>query len=86
MEMGEMSYAKLAFERVKEMEPDFEGINEKLASLYMILKDKDNFMKYNQLCENPFNLDELEKIQQLLENDNQQDLAQVMKSIFDALK
>lgn len=28
MEIGQLSYAKLAFEHVKEMEPDFEGINE----------------------------------------------------------
>lgn len=41
MEIGQLSYAKLAFERVKEMEPDYEGINEKLVSIYMLLKDKE---------------------------------------------
>ena len=51
MEIGQLSYAKLAFEHVKEMEPDFEGINERLTSLYMLLKDKENFMKYNS-CAN----------------------------------
>lgn len=35
MEIGQLSYAKLAFEHVKEMEPDFEGINERLTSLYI---------------------------------------------------
>lgn len=85
MEIGQLSYAKLAFEHVKEMEPDFEGINEKLTSLYMLLKDKENFMKYNQLCEHPFKLEELEKLQQMLKEEDQEDLAQVMKNIFDAL-
>lgn len=86
MEIGEMSYAKLAFERVKELEPDFEGINEKLTSLYMILKDKENFMKYNQLCEHPFQLQDLEKLEQLLMSEDKEDLAKLMKSIFNSLQ
>lgn len=86
MEIGQLSYAKLAFEHVKEMEPDYGGINEKLTSLFMLLKDKENFLKYNQLCDHPFKLDELEKLQQMLEDENQEDLAQIMKNIFDSLK
>lgn len=86
MEMGQLSYAKLAFERVKEMEPDFGGINEKLTSLYMLLRDKENFLKYNQLCEHPFKLEELEKIQQMLKEEKQEDLAKTMKDIFESLK
>lgn len=86
MEIGQLSYAKLAFEHVKEMEPDFAGINEKLTSLYMLLKDKENFLKYNQLCDHPFELKELENLQQMLEDDEQEDLAQVMKNIFESLK
>ena len=86
MEIGQLSYAKLAFEHVKEMEPDFEGINERLTSLYMLLKDKENFMKYNQLCEHPFRLEELDKLQQILQEDNQEELALVMKNIFNALQ
>lgn len=86
MEMGQLSYAKLAFEHVKEMEPDFGGINEKLTSLYMLLRDKENFLKYNQLCEHPFKLEELEKIQQMLKEEKQEDLAKVMKDIFESLK
>lgn len=86
MEMGQLSYAKLAFEHVKEMEPDFGGINEKLTSLYMLLRDKENFLKYNQLCDHPFKLEELEKIQQMLKDEKQEDLAKVMKDIFESLK
>lgn len=86
MEMGQLSYAKLAFEHVKEMEPDFNGINEKLTSLYMLLKDKENFVKYNRLCEHPFDLNELGKIQQILEEGDRKDLAKAMKNIFESLK
>lgn len=43
-------------------------------------------MKYNRLCKQPFNLDELEKLQQMLEDENQDDLAKVMKNIFESLK
>ncbi len=86
MEIGQLNYAKLAFEHVKELEPDFEGINEKLTSLYMLLKDKENFLKYNQLCEHPFQLKELEKLEQLLENENKDELAKVMKNILNALQ
>ncbi len=86
MEIGQLSYAKLAFEHVKEMEPDFIGINEKLTSLYMLLKDKENFMKYNQLCEHPFELEELDRLQQILQEENQEELAIAMRNIFNALQ
>lgn len=86
MEIGQLSYARLAFERVKKMEPEYQGINEKLASLYMLLKDKENFLKYNQLCEQPFDLNELQKLQQILEDEDKGDLAKAMKTIFESLK
>lgn len=86
MEIGQLDYAKLAFERVKKMDPDFPGIYEKLSSIYMLLKDKENFMKYNQLCEHPFELEDLDRLQKMLEESNQKDLATVMKNIFNALQ
>lgn len=86
MEVGQLGYAKLAFERVKELEPQFEGINEKLASLYMLLKDKENFLKYNQLCEHPFQLEDLAKLEKLLESEDKEELAKVMKNILNELQ
>lgn len=86
MEIGQLGYAKLAFERVREMEPDFKNINEKLTALYMLLKDKENFFKYNKLCENPFELEELEKLEQLLTGEDKEELANVMKNILNALQ
>lgn len=86
MEIGYLDYAKVAFEHVAELEPDFEGINERLTILYMTLHDKENFLKYNQKCANPLSLQELEKLQKALKGENRQDLANYMQNILKALK
>ena len=75
-----------AFERVCELEPEFEGINEKLTVLYMTLHDKENFIKYNQKCTRPFDLKELEKMQAMMENEDREDLAVYMQNIIKALQ
>jgi len=86
LEIGYLDYAKVALERVYELEPDFEGINERLVLLYMTLHDKENFMKHNQKCARPFDLKELEKIQTMLESENREDLATYMQNIIKALQ
>ena len=86
MELGQLNHARMAFEHVKELEPDFENINEKLASLYLLLKDKENFQKYNQLCKRPFQLEDLKKIEEMLESEDKEELAQAMKNILNALQ
>lgn len=87
IEFGQLAYAKWAFEHVKQLEPEFEGINEKLASLYMLFKDKENFMKYNQLCEHPLQLEDLEKMEDLLEkSDDKEGIMNMMKDILSALQ
>ena len=86
MEIGYLDYAKIAFERVCELEPEFEGINEKLTVLYMTLHDKENFIKYNQKCTRPFDLKELEKMQAMMENEDREDLAVYMQNIIKALQ
>lgn len=86
MELGQLNHARMAFEHVKELEPDFENINEKLASLYLLLKDKENFQKYNQLCKRPFQLEDLKKIEKMLESEDKEELAQAMKNILNALQ
>lgn len=86
METGQLNYAKLAFERVKTLNPDFDDINEKLAALYLLLKDKKNFMKYNRLCKHPLELEKAEQLKKLLENDNQHDFVKIIKQIFEALQ
>ena len=86
MEIGYLDYAKIAFERVCELEPEFEGINEKLTVLYMTLHDKENFIKYNQKCTRPFDLKELEKMQAMMENEDREDLAVYMQNIITAVQ
>lgn len=86
MEVNQFNYAKLAFEQVKQMNPDFEDINEKLAGLYVVLKDKENFMKYNSLCKHPLDWEKVEQLKQLLQDDGQDELTQIIKDIFDGLQ
>lgn len=83
-EAGYLDYAKLAFERVCELEPDFEGINERLTILYMTLHDKENFIKYNQKCAQPLDLKQLEKA--LIDNEVREDLTTYMQDIIKALQ
>lgn len=86
MEIGYLDYAKVAFEQVAEMDPYFEGVYERLTVICMTLHDKENFLKYNQKCENPFDLKELEKVQKMLKDENQNDLALFMNKMLKSLK
>ena len=85
METGLTVYAQAAFERVKEMDPDFEGINERLTILFILINDKENCMKYNGLCKHPFKPEELDKFQEALQEKSGEELATAMKEIFNAL-
>ncbi len=86
LELGHLNHARLAFEHVKELDPQFDNINERLTSLYILLKDKENFRKYNQLCEHPLQLEDLKKMEKLLESENQEEMVKAMKSILNALQ
>lgn len=86
LEMGVINYARHAFECVKEIDPDYEDINEKLTIIYMMLKDKENFQKYNQLCEYPFQLEDLMAVQKSFEGVDQEELAKAMNTMSNLLK
>lgn len=85
MDIGYLNYAKLAFERVQAMDPDFQNINERLTTLYMILRDKENFLKYNQLCRHPIQMSDLEHILKMLQEEKDEVLLKAMQRIYDAL-
>lgn len=85
LDEGYPFYAKLAFERIKELDPDFEGINEKLTSIYMLLKDRENALKSNQQCKRPLPTKELERLQDLIEKVNEDELSEVLKEILKQL-
>lgn len=82
MEMGQLDYAKMAFERVKELDPDFERINEKLAAIYLLFKDKENFRKYNRLCKVPIDMEMLKELEELLNSDDSSELMKMLRSII----
>lgn len=87
MEIGYLDYAKIALEQVAEMDPDFEGVNERLTIIYMTLRDKKNFHKYNKRCARPLDLKELEKIQALLQKeDHEEELFEFIHKILMAIK
>ncbi len=86
MEYGIIKQAKEALEMTKRMDPEFIGINEKLATVYLLLKDKENFQKYNELCQYPITMEELQNIQDSVQKENKENLILAMKNILDALK
>ncbi len=85
-EMGAWEYARYALEKVSEMEPNYEGVNERLALLFMILRDKENFVKYNSRSQNPFEMEDFEAVLAELSNTDQKDLALYMQKVIKALK
>ncbi len=86
LEMGALEFAKYALEKVSQLDPDYEGVNERLTILYMMLHDKENFEKYNQKCPQPFKIEELESLLRELNKNDQKDLASYMQKIIKALK
>lgn len=86
MELNLLSYAKTAFERIKQLDPNFENLNERLTVLYLLLKDKPKFMEYNQRCHHPFSQEEADRLYQLTVEEKQEELSIILKNIFDTLQ
>lgn len=82
LEAGDLEFAQMAFEHVKEMEPDFEGINERLSVVYLMMMDMKNFQKYNQLCEVPINTKDVENIQRLLKENDAEELTKIFRKLM----
>lgn len=86
LEIGLLENAVKAFERVKELDPDFANINEKLTLLYLILEDEDNFQKCNQLCMRPLKPEEVEQIRKLMENKDHKDFIKIIQQFFETFE
>lgn len=87
LEYGYIEQAKGALERARQMDPNFFEINEKLATVYLLLKDKENFQKYNQLCKHPITAETLSRMEKLLQDqEDKETLIQAIKNILNALK
>ena len=85
MELNLLEYARIAFEHVKALEPDYDSINEKLTIVFMLMHDKENFLKYNQQCKHPISPEKLESLYLQLKNADKDNMAQAIKNIFDSL-
>lgn len=86
LEQGGLEQGRKAFENVRQLNPDFYEINEKLATVCLLLKDKENFQKYNQLCKHPITMDDLQRVQEFLKKENQEGMLQAMRNILKALQ
>ena len=86
IEEGYPAYAKLAYERIKKLDLDYKGINEKLTMIYMLLGDYESARKYNQLCEHPLKPEEMTRLQDMLENGSDEELARIIKELFATLQ
>lgn len=86
MDINQIEYAKIVLEHVKKKVPDFEGINERLTSIYLLLRDKENFIKYNKLCKKPISQEELKELQQMMNEEEREEMAKIIKEIFESLK
>lgn len=84
MEIGLLEHAQKAFEQVKELDPDFEGINEELATIYLLRKDEENFIKYNALSTHPIQGEKLKEIQDALKLEDEKMVAQLLKDFFNS--
>lgn len=58
LDCGLVENARLCFEEVKNIDPEYPGINGRLASVCMLMGDHKGFNKYNQLAEYPINLED----------------------------
>lgn len=86
LEHGKIEQARIAFEKAKSLNPDFYDINEKLAIVYLLLKDKENFQKYNRQCKNPITMADLQRIQEMLKEEDKESLLQEMKKLLNGLQ
>lgn len=85
-EISNYSYAKLAFEHVQELDPNYEGLNENLAALYLSLNDKENFQKYNNLSAAPFSIENMELLKHAFEERGEDNFAASIGDIINMLK
>ena len=86
LENGGLKQGRKAFENARQLDPDFYGINEKLATICLLQKDKESFMKYNELCQHPITLEDLQRVQKMLEDEKEENLLRAMNNILRTLQ
>lgn len=85
MENGYYEHALNSFKETKRLNPDFKGINEKLASLCMLMRDKENFLLYNRQCKNPINAEKIKGMLEILKEKNDVEVVEFLQQIIDEM-
>ena len=80
------TYARTAYEHAKELDPDFDDLNEKLTITCLLLHDKENFHKYNRLCKSPMDAESLKRIEEELDKAGHTELSRLIRDFIDMLK
>lgn len=85
-ELGQLNHARVALEQVKALEPQFKDIDKKLSAIYLLLNDKDNFLKYNQHCEHPLLEADLKYITSVEKSEDKTRVMNIIKDLLDTLR
>ncbi len=86
MEAYLLDISQSAFEKVKELEPNFYGINEKLATLYILQNNEEKFAEYNKMCKYPLQPDEISRLHQLLKTGNKEENMKNIRTVLNTLR
>jgi tetratricopeptide (TPR) repeat protein len=78
-------WAKILFTEIKELDPQFEDIEQYLACAYLMLKDVVNFDKHNNLADEPLKISDIYSILGYEEKDDKSDITSLINSILDNL-
>ncbi len=85
MAVGMIQLAINAYERTKELEPDYEGINECLAIAHLLNGDKEKFETYNKLSNKPYNTIEIEQIMDAINSQDPEKMETIARMLFGRL-
>ena len=83
---GQAEYACRAFEIVKEMNPTYTFIYEKLSVAYLIAGNKDKFKEYNLLSSYPVNPQKFEDFYEQLKSIDKEDMMQIVNKLLNSLE
>lgn len=79
LEAGLFDYSLKAVLKVKELEPTYPDLNERLTLTYLLLKDTKRADYYNQLCQAPLPQSIMDEIHRMLQDYDTNDCIQLLK-------
>ena len=79
MEAGLFDYSLKAVLKVKELDPAYPDLNERLTLAYLLVKDAAHADYYNQLCPNPLPQNIMDEIHRMMQHYDNNDCIQLLK-------